>query len=254
MPISQESDNIHPPMESHITGQRKPLIRSPKLRALFALILIVPAPTIGALMALWWYEGETIGKVAYSLGKMWLYGLPIVWLLFVERDRLSLSPPTRGGFGFGIVSGIVISIAIWLVWVFYARDAIDPTAIRTVTAENNLNVAWKYIGFGCYLFLINAALEEYVFRWFIFRQCERLLPAALAIVLAAIIFTLHHVIVLRAYFEWTIVTLASLGIFIGGAIWSWTYLKYRSIWPGYISHAIVDIAILIIGWQLIFSK
>jgi hypothetical protein len=47
--------------------------------------------------------------------------------------------------------------------------------------------------------------------------------------------------------------LGSCGVFLGGAAWSWLYLRYRSIWPGYVSHAIADAAIFIIGYRLIFG-
>ena len=67
------------------------------------------------------------------------------------------------------------------------------------------------------------------------------------------VFTAHHVIVLVAQFDWPIALLGSLGVFIGGATWSWLYLRYRSIWPGYVSHAIADAAIFIIGYRLIFG-
>ena len=43
------------------------------------------------------------------------------------------------------------------------------------------------------------------------------------------------------------------GVFVGGAVWNWCYLRYRSIWPGYVSHAIVDAALLAIGWKLLFD-
>jgi membrane protease YdiL (CAAX protease family) len=47
--------------------------------------------------------------------------------------------------------------------------------------------------------------------------------------------------------------LGSLGVFIGGAVWSWLYLRYRSVWPCYLSHALADAAIFIIGYRLIFG-
>jgi membrane protease YdiL (CAAX protease family) len=42
-------------------------------------------------------------------------------------------------------------------------------------------------------------------------------------------------------------------VFTGGAIWSWLYVRYRSIWPGYLSHAIVDVAVFAVGWWIIFG-
>ena len=50
-----------------------------------------------------------------------------------------------------------------------------------------------------------------------------------------------------------ITVLASLGVFVGGACWSWLYLRYRSVWPCYVSHAIVDVPIFVLGYRLIFG-
>ena len=70
---------------------------------------------------------------------------------------------------------------------------------------------------------------------------------------SALAFTIHHVFALKAQFGWSVTLIASLGIFIGGGVWSWMYARYRSIWPGYVSHAIVDVAVFAIGWMLIFG-
>ena len=47
--------------------------------------------------------------------------------------------------------------------------------------------------------------------------------------------------------------LCSFGIFLGGAIWSGLYVKYRSIWPCYLSHAIVDLCVFAIGAWMMFG-
>jgi membrane protease YdiL (CAAX protease family) len=259
---------------------------SSRRSSLLALLLIAPAPSIGAYMMFWSYRGETLGSVAYTLGKVILYGLPVVWLLFVDRQRLSLSRPERGGFGIGIALGFLISACIFATYSLFAKARIDASVIQRVVDENGLGVAWKYIAACIWLATVNALLEEYVFRWFIYTRCEAMMAAPslsargagggssdlstdgahphpsppplrgggkwLAVILAGLIFTAHHVIVLKAYFEWDITLLASAGIFMGGCAWSALYLRYRSIWPGYVSHVIVDVAVFVIGWDLIF--
>lgn len=70
---------------------------------------------------------------------------------------------------------------------------------------------------------------------------------------SALCFTLHHIIAMGGQFDWRITAIASFGVFVGGLIWSWMYLRYRSVWPGYLSHAIVDVAVFAIGYVLIFG-
>jgi membrane protease YdiL (CAAX protease family) len=42
-------------------------------------------------------------------------------------------------------------------------------------------------------------------------------------------------------------------VFIGGCVWSWCFLRFRSIWPGYVSHVIVDVAVFAVGYLILFT-
>jgi len=72
------------------------------------------------------------------------------------------------------------------------------------------------------------------------------------VVAAALFFTIHHSLALNAFFAWPVVALGTFGVFTAGAVWSWCYSRYASIWPGYVSHIAADIAIFWVGWQLLF--
>ena len=50
-------------------------------------------------------------------------------------------------------------------------------------------------------------------------------------------------------------TWGNVAIFLvaGGVIWSWFYLRYRHIWPGYVSHVLADVAIFIMTWIIVFA-
>jgi membrane protease YdiL (CAAX protease family) len=54
-------------------------------------------------------------------------------------------------------------------------------------------------------------------------------------------------------FGWAVTLLGSAGIFVGGLTWSWLYRRYRSTWPGYVSHILADAAVFVIGWLLLFT-
>ena len=72
--------------------------------------------------------------------------------------------------------------------------------------------------------------------------------------ISAAIFTLHHVFVLAAYFGTTLTVLGSLGVFIGGVIWSLLHLRTSSLIPGWISHALVDVAIVVVGATMLADQ
>ena len=148
--------------------------------------------------------------------------------------------------------GVGVSVVIAAASLLVGRAWIGAGVLRGAVERNRLGTRWRYLAFVAYLSLINSAMEEYVWRWFVFRKCEVMVGAAAAGVLSGLLFTVHHVIALRAQFGWDVTLLASAGICVGGAAWSWCYLKYRSIWPGYVSHLIVDATVFVIGWKLIF--
>jgi membrane protease YdiL (CAAX protease family) len=188
---------------------------STRKRAVIALLLLVPVPSLGAVMGLWVAPGP-LGKAVYFICKLWILALPGAWLLLVENGRPSLSPARKGGFGFAVGSGLLIGAFILAAYYFFAAPGIDPRHLRELAAANGFDRAPIYVAFAAYFTFVNAVLEEYVWRWFVFT--------------------------------------GAAGVFAGGAVWSWCYLRYRSIWPGYVSHAIVDAAILAIGWDLLFSS
>jgi membrane protease YdiL (CAAX protease family) len=130
-------------------------------------------------------------------------------------------------------------------------DALPRTELKTQLAAAGLLEPERYLALATYLIVINSVLEEYVYRWFIFRKWEVLVGGHAAVLLAAAVFTVHHVILMGAYFSAWVAALAGTGVFAGGVLWSFLYLRYRSLWPGYVSHALVDVAILTVGWALL---
>jgi len=228
--------------------------RSVVARALLGLLLIAPAPSLAVLAAFALEPGTTLAAICYAIGKIWLIGLPIAWLLWVERGRLSLSPLRRGGLGTGVTLGLAIGAVIWMAYWLIGRHLIDPESMRALAATNGLDVPWRYLLACGALALVNSLLEEYVFRWFIVGQCLRLMRAVPAIIVAATIFTLHHIISVQAYVDhWGLTALICAGVFMGGAAWSWCYARFGSIWPGWISHVIADLAVFSVGWVVIFG-
>ncbi|MDF5706682.1 MAG: type II CAAX endopeptidase family protein [Nostoc sp. S4] len=225
---------------------------SPNLNALLALLLLVPAPSIGITTELYIFPG-IIGHLIAFLSKIWLLVVPIIWLLFIDKENLKVQYPKGrdllAGIGLGLLMLSIMLIIYWLL----GPQWIDIRYVRDRATQIGLNSFTIYLLGGAYWIFINSLLEEFVWRWFVYRKCEILVTPRLAVIICAVFFTIHHTVGLLAYFDWRTTILCSLGVFFAGAIWSWCYLKYRSIWTGYISHVFADIAIFIIGWQLIFA-
>lgn len=225
-----------------------------KRRALLALALLLPAPVVGTAAPMLWWPGTWVGQTVFVACKLWVTVLPVFWLLRIERGRLSWSPPRQGGFGTAAVLGLAIAAAIVAAYELSRRLGwLDAAQVAERARQTGLAHRGVYLLGALYWIGVNSLLEEYVWRWFCLRQCERLFGGRVAVVLAAAGFTLHHVVALAAQFSWLVTVVGSGGVFVGGVLWGWLYLRYRSVWPCYVSHAIADVPIFLLGYQLIFG-
>ncbi len=221
-------------------------------RAVTALALVVPVPSIGVVAAMIAAPG-TLGHAVFLAAKVWLILFPAAWYLVVERGRPSWSPPRLGGMGVGALSGLaILAVIVAGAWLAGVRT-MDLAPLRAAVEEMGLGTPGVYLAAAAAWTLVNSLMEEYVYRWFVLRQCEQLFSATWAILISASIFTLHHVIAVSQYLNALHTLLASAGVFTGGAIWGWLSWRYRSIWPGWISHVLADIAVFGLGWWLLFG-
>ncbi len=215
-----------------------------------ALALAAPASTIALFTST--IFGGLLGTAVWIGGKVWQIGLPAFWRLKIEGKKRSMSPANEGGFREAILLGIGMSAIMFVTW-WLARGELDSELIRGYVEPFGLLNPWLYFAVFCYWVFFNSVMEEYLFRWFIFEKLETFVDGKIAVILAALVFTAHHTLGMWSMFPGWAVILGSIGVFSGGVIWSWLYLRYRSIWPCYVSHAIVDVTMFGIGAYILFS-
>ncbi len=228
------------------------LENSPHQNSQLALILTVPAASIGVAMSLFIAPG-TVGTTASVLCGLWLLGLPIGWCVWGDHHQLHLSLPKYQELLVGMLLGLLMFGTIMGTYALFGQQWIDAIDAKSKVQQMGLSNPAIFSIVQAYFVLINSLSEEFIWRWFVYKKCEILMPGTKAIFLSALFFTLHHIIVLAAYTDWRGVTLGSLAVFTAGAIWSQCYLTYRSLWASYISHAIADLALSIIAWKTLFS-
>lgn len=226
--------------------------------ALIALALLLPAPILGPALMLLWLEGP-VGTALEFACKVWIAILPLAWHLKVDRLPIRAARPSLNSLAVGAATGLVILVgmltAYWL-----ARPYIDLGPLRAKARETGFDSPALFLGMLSFIIVLNSLMEEYVWRWFAFRKVREALggngrgAGAAAVVITAALFTVHHVVALSAWVSPPINALASSGVFLGGLIWSGLYLRYGTIWPGYVSHIFADVAILIMGWDLLFAQ
>lgn len=219
---------------------------------LIALTLSVPFTSVAATISLWIAPG-TIGQTVLVICQIWLLLLSIIWLLKIESKPLKISKPSNFDWITGTVIGLLMFATIIAVYWLLLRHWIDVDIVRErlrkITNIDRQTFVWG----GAYFTLINALIEEYFWRWFVYSRCEKLVSGKIAVFLTALFFTLHHTIGLAAFTDWRTTLIGSLAVLIAGVIWSEYYRRYRSIWSNYFSHAIADLALHIVAWQVFFG-
>ena len=103
---------------------------------------------------------------------------------------------------------------------------LQPEALKSILYPVGLTVPWRLAAAIVFWVFINSVLEEYVFRWFITSKIEQFVSGKWrAVFLSSAIFTLHHSIALIFFLDPLGAVIASLGVFIGGSIFSWLYIE-----------------------------
>ncbi len=218
--------------------------------AIVALSLLLPAPIIGIWASL---NLDSVGQIIWTVMKFWLIVMPALWLLLVEKGKVSLSKSSMKGLIEGAFWSIPVGAVIWLLYTFCLESYVDKEGIRSQIESLGLTSSLSFWSFALMISFGNALMEEYVWRWFVFAKCKTLAGPFLGILLAAFFFTAHHIIVIWNFGDAMIVTIGSVAIFLAGCLWCYLYQKFHSIWPGYISHVVADLAVFCIAWQILTS-
>ena len=230
--------------QSHDSSQQKNL-------ALLGLILVGIAPTVSVVTG-FAFKAGVLAIVVFIFTKVWIFGLPAFWHLRIDKNVFSRSPALNGGWAVSAGLGIVMAVVIMLAYVLLGDTLVSDDDLIEILDPFGLTTPWKLMLAILFWVFINSVLEEFVFRWFITSKIEQLISGKwLPILLSAGVFTLHHAIALAFFIDPLGNFLASLGVFIGGVIFSWIYIEYRSIWVAWVAHAIADVAVFAIAWQMV---
>lgn len=154
----------------------------------------------------------------------------------------------------GSLWGLIMSGAILMVLISPLGDAVRDQAGMVQTKAEQMGVVNHFILFGLFISLLHSFLEEYYWRWFVFGNLHRYLRSKQwAHIAGAIGFAAHHVVVTTQFFEGAMGWLFGCSVGVGGAIWSWLFVRHRSLIGAWVSHVIVDLTLMSIGYWLIFQ-
>lgn len=195
-----------------------------------------------------------------SIGIAIQIGLPLCWSVCVQRQQLSRPRLQRDGLLIGGMIGVAIVAAMFGAYHFWLK----PSGAFAAAAEEiqekviglGIDSAAKFAALGAFYALLHSLLEEYYWRWFVFAQLSRVMRLGPAIAISAVGFMAHHVIVLSVFFGWGsfLSLFLSFGVAVGGVIWAWLFHHCRSLFAPWLSHALVDAGIFLIGFEIVKSS
>ena len=221
---------------------------------IIGLALATTVPTLAALVYFVWLTESAATQVVYGGSRVFLVAFPALWYFFVERGRWSRPAWSKRGVLFGAAFGLAVGGAAFAVYELFLSAILDTQALKDKTAQLSIQDPLRYVMFGVYLSIANAAVEEYYWRWFVFGRFRRVLPVAAAVACSATAFAAHHVVVLVVFFGPGLGVSLAAAVGIGGAVWAVLYHRSGSLYASWISHLIVDAAVLGVGYGMLFGS
>jgi membrane protease YdiL (CAAX protease family) len=203
-------------------------------------------------------EENVAVQATMALGKLVQFAFPVVYLWYVDRSRLGWPAFHLRGFWPALGFGALTALALFGLYYGVLRDEIlagkAPAAIWEKLVELNCATPARYVMLAAFISVAHALLEEYYWRWFVFGRLRQRIGVWPAVIIASLGFMAHHIIVLWVYFPgqfWRLALPFSMCVAVGGAIWCLLYERSRSLWGIWLSHLIVDAAILAVGYDMV---
>lgn len=245
---------------SKVDSDNSAVARLSKDRSLLLLIVALILPTI--VTYIYFYiladKPESMQKFGMSACKIVQFGLPLIWVLYVRRYWPDWKTSPRGSMLFtGLITGLIIFAAAMTLYHGYLKNT---EVLQAASAEVNQRVTemgfstpLAFIGLGVFYVLLHSLMEEYYWRWFVFGMLKDFVSSTTAMWISSLGFMAHHVLVLARYFGWDspATYLFSACVAIGGLLWSWMYNRTGKLYGPWLSHALVDAVIFVIGFNML---
>jgi membrane protease YdiL (CAAX protease family) len=208
--------------------------------------------------------GESLGTNPWVQGfyggsKLVQFTLPVLWLGLWQRQSLRVNGLNLQGLHFGLTFGLFVSLAMLGIYFGALRETsfFDKTVpqIRAKVDAFGAGTPVNFLLLASFIVIVHSLLEEYYWRWFVFGGLRQLVSVPAAIAVSGLAFMAHHVVIVNKLFPdkvWIATVPISLCVAIGGMVWAWLYNRTGSILVTWLSHLLIDAAIMGIGYNLLF--
>ena len=223
-------------------------------------LVVIPAlllPLLASFFYFIWFPGTAFGNSFYIGVKFFTLLFPFVAVWWILKEKFADDPRPklhRKGIIWGTVFGLLtFAVLIGLVKFSPMAGVLDENGHKIYERMAGMGIGNPalFIAFAIFVSFLHSALEEFFWRYFAFGQLRKLVPVGMAILLGSIGFALHHIVVLSQYIPLGLAFLFGACVGIGGAVWCWLFNKTNSLVGAWISHMIVDLAIMWVGWEIL---
>jgi membrane protease YdiL (CAAX protease family) len=206
-------------------------------------------------------EPNPVLMTAFWTGKLFQFLFPAAYVCWFERESIRFVGPSWRGIAFGIGFGLTVGIsmfALYFLWVQHIPSVAEnsPKMINERLIQFSATTPLRFLALAFYICIPHSLGEEYYWRWFVFGWMRRHVPLSVAIALSSIAFMLHHVVILGVYFPgnfWTLALPFSVCVAVGGGVWAWLYQRSGSLYAAWLSHALIDAAIMGLGYWMLWD-
>ena len=233
-------------------------VNTPAVRARRGVCVLVAAvvPFLSSLFYFVIFSESALAQAIYSGTKLFTLIWPFVVYRYLLRVKLPTFPLLRRadqGVVWGVASGLAVSILLVGLYLSTALGDVVVAAAPAIRAKaTTLGILGYYVPFAIFLACFHSLIEEYYWRWFVYGEIRGLIGNGFrAHLLAALAFSLHHMVIATQFFPLLYGLLFGLSVGVGGVLWSALYEKTNSLLGSWISHIIVDLCILGVGYNLI---
>ncbi|MBI4256441.1 CPBP family intramembrane metalloprotease [Candidatus Uhrbacteria bacterium] len=214
-------------------------------------IILVPMLLFQLLGAtLYFFALPGLAEVLYPATKILMIVWPVLWFAVGFRPK-TFADPKSGRWLFGLSSGAAFSVVIALVFLLF-KDYFESLAPALEVTVRTFGIWDWYIPFAVILSLGHSLFEEVYWRWFVFGGLRLLMPVGAAMVVSSLAFASHHVLILWLFLPWPLAMFFGLCVAVAGMCWCMLYQKTNSLITSWLSHILVDVTILAIGYGILF--
>lgn len=190
-----------------------------------------------------------IGKIFYLLTKILLVALPVIFWRFYKTEVKQYKANIKKSLLFGLIIGVTTCIIIYTFY-FLSPELVASSSAGITAKVYELKIENFFIPFAIFLSVVHSLLEEFYWRFFVFRGLQIKMNYRLAAAISSLGFASHHFVVLKEMFPVWATVIFGIAVGLAGYVWCEIYQRTGSLKGAWLAHAMADMAIMSLGYMM----